>query len=919
MYHSGILPAPRRVRAAGLVLALAASAAPLAAQTPSDSAATTAPLGASAPAAASKLTADLLEPIRARLIGPANTSGRVTAIAAPGDGKTMYVAFASGGVWKTTNHGVTWRPVTDDLAFASIGDVAVAPSDADVVWVGTGERNSLRSNGWGDGVYRSTDGGRKWTKVLGGFSHTGRIAIHPEDPDVVYVASMGNLWAPSPENGVFKTTDGGRTWDKVLFVSDTVAFVDLKMDPSDPDVLYAAGWHRLRRGGGTMEGAGDASGIWKTTDGGKSWKELTDPSLDNGLPTEKLGRIGLGVHPKDSRVVYVVIQAATGSTDAGLSPHGGVFRSDDGGERWTRTNDLSAVPDYYYNEVWVDPDDVDHLWLAGTFLAESKDGGKSFENMSLGRVHVDHHAMWVDPADSDHIVLGNDGGVHVSWDGGENWEHLTHPVTQAYQVSIDSTRTPYHVCVGLQDNGTWCGPTATRERAGITNADWYAVYGGDGFWSAVSPDSSIYRYAESQYGGLGRTNVETADNTRLQPHAEDAGAEAGFPFRFDWDAPFLISRWDPRTLYFGGNFLFRMKDRGRGGWEILGPDMTRANRAAPEPDTGYTAYHALHSIAESPIDRDMIWTGSDDGLVWVSTDAGRNWRRVSDAVPDAEARRCWAAEIEPSRFDRETAYLVYDCHNRGDFRPYVYRTTDLGRSWTAITGDLPENGGSYVIREDAANPDMLYVGTQQGLFISNQGGGRWLRYDGLPTVAIRDMDLFDREKDLVVATFGRSVYILDLGVVQELSDEVLESPAHLFGVEDARRFNYRNTYESFADKFFTGANPPSDAQIAYYVKDDLGKDATLTIRRVVDGKPPEEGTVVQTLTGSGRPGLHVLGWDLRAKEARPRELGGPTSANELRDVPPGTYAVTLQAGDVKATRTFEVREGWPEASGGRVR
>lgn len=875
-----------------------------------------------------RITDDLLKPIKARLIGPANTSGRVTAMAFPtgSNGKVMYAGFASGGVFKTTNHGVTWKPISDDIGFASIGDVAVAPSNDQIVWIGTGERNSLRSNGWGDGVYKSTNGGGKWERMpLEGMSHIGRLAIHPKNPDIVYVASMGHLWSTSPERGVYKTTDGGTTWEKTLFVNDTVAFVDLKMDPSNPEVLYAAGWHRIRRGGGTMEGAGDGSGIWKTTNGGKSWTELTAPDGSQsgpmnarGLPTAKLGRIGIDVHPKNPKLVYAIIQAATGSTNAGVSPFGGFFRSTDGGASWTRMNDLSAVPDYYYNEVWLDPNDENHVFLAGTYLAETKDGGATFKNMDLGNVHVDHHSMWIDPADSDHIILGNDGGLYISWDKGQNWEHLQHPVTQAYQISIDSTRAPYHVCVGLQDNGVWCGPSATRERSGITPADWYTVYGGDGFYSEVSPDSSVYRYAEYQFGNLARWNVDEWKYETLVPHPEDAGAEAGYAFRFDWDAPFLISKHDPKTLYFGSNHLFRLRDRGRGGWEILGPDMTRQNRIAPEPDTGYTGYHALHSIAESNLDRNLLWTGSDDGLLWVSTDAGKTWRNVTEAIPDAEARRCWVAEIEPSRFHRETAYVVYDCHNRGNYQPYVFRTTDLGRSFIPITGNLPRNGGSYVIRESATNPRFLFVGTEQGLFFSNQGGNDWKRFkNGLPVVAVRDMDIFVRETDLAIATFGRSVYILDTNVLEQLSDSVLAAPAHLFPVEDARRIPSRDIYESFGDAYFTAENPPQGAEIAYHLSQDLGKDAALTIRRVVDGKP--EGEPVMRLTGSGRPGLHMVRWDMRQQQPRARELGGPTNANELREVPAGTYEVTLTAGDAKLSRTFDVLVGWPEPSMGRIR
>ncbi|HEX7049340.1 MAG TPA: hypothetical protein VF188_03925 [Longimicrobiales bacterium] len=941
----------------GLALALLVPplAARAAAQVP-DSAMS--PSSSSAPA----LTPDLLKPFRFRLIGPANMAGRVTAIAVPDTPgrKTIYVGFATGGVWKTVNRGTTWEPVFEDEAFAAIGDVAVSASDPDVVWVGTGERNSLRSEGWGNGVYRSTDGGRSWEhRGLDETREIGRIVVHPTNPDIVYVAALGHLWGVNPERGIYRTTDGGETWEKVLFVDDTTGFVDLKMDPSDPDVLYAAGWHRVRWGGGKMEGAGAGSGIWKTTDGGDTWTRLTDPALDNGLPAGPMGRIGLAVHPRDPRIVYAVIQVARSATNPGLSPAGGLFRSDDAGASWTRLHDISAVPDYYYNEVWVDPNDPDRLWLAATNLAYSEDGGRTFSEFELGRVHVDHHALWIDPDDSDTMILGNDGGIYISYDGGENWAHHSLPVGQFYEVDIDTTRTPYHVCGGLQDNGVWCGPSRTRERAGITNADWYTVNGGDGFRSAVSPDAPTIRFAESQYGAINRLETESWERTRLQPQAEDAGAESGYEFRWDWNTPFIISQHDPTVVYLGGNHLFKLTQRGDA-WEILGPDMTRQNRRDPEPITAYTTYGALHSIAESPLDADVLWTGSDDGLIWVTQDGGETWREVGANIPAAAAggtpTHCKVSEIEASRFDVSTAYVTYDCHKRDDYAPYVYKTTDGGASWTEITGNLPEDAGSYVIREDPVNPELLFVGNARGLWLSIHGGTDWIRLkNNLPTVPIRDMDIVARTHELVVGTYGRSIYILDIGPLEELSDSVLSAEAHLFGIEPVRRYTMRDTYGEFADQFFHASNPRSGAVITYYLRDDVGRDVTLTIRPAEGGagapvasaaapmkaagpQAAGDGTrggeaaastrparrdggreAVRTLTASGRPGMHQVVWDLQSQEPRPRALGDPTSPAELRQVPAGTYTITLQAGETKLTRTVVIRDGWPEPSGGRVR
>ncbi len=844
----------------------------------------------------------------------------MTAIAVPGTPghKTIYVGMASGGVWKTTNAGTTWRPIFNDQGVSTIGDVAVAPYDPKEIWVGTGERNSLRSNGWGDGVYKSTDGGKSWEHVgLEDTREIGRIAIHPTDTGTVYVAALGHLWGPNPERGVYKTTDGGKTWKKILFVDDTTGFVDLKMDPSDPDVLYAAAWHRLRWGGGHMEGAGAGSGIYKTTDGGKTWKRLTDPALDNGLPTRALGRIGLAIYPKNPKIVYAVIQAAHGAKNPGVSPYGGLFRSEDGGATWKRVNDLSAIPDYYYNEVWVDPNDDRRLWLAMTLLGYSEDGGQTIEQLRMERVHVDHHALWVDPDDSGHMILGNDGGVYISYDRGKTWAHQIIPASQFYEVDVDTTKVPYHVCAGAQDNGTWCGPSRTREQVGITDYDWYHVFGGDGYSHAVAPDSPQIRFGEYQFGNISRFDVATWKFESVKPHAEDAGVESGYEFRWDWNTPFEISQHDPTVVYLGGNHFFKLTDRGRD-WRILGPDMTRANRFHPEPDSTYTSYHSLHSVAESSLDARILWAGSNDGLLWVTRDGGESWRNVTENIPDEPPKRCWVSEIEPSHFDPQTAYVTYDCHRRDDYRPYVYRTTDGGDSWTSITGDLPEDGSSYVIREDHRNPNLLFVGTEFGLWLSNRGGGRWVRLkNNLPTVPVRDMEIVPRRDELVVATFGRSIYILDIAPLQELDDSVLAKPAHLFRIKPARSYRRRNTYGSFGDRFFRAANPPYGTAITYYLRDDLGHDATLTIRRAKqDG---EDGEVVRRLKGPGRPGIHQLTWDLKADKPRPRELGGPTSRDELREVLPGTYTVTLKVGDRELTQPVVVEAGWVEKTPGRVR
>ncbi len=870
-----------------------------------------------------ELTSGMLSEFEYRFIGPANPSGRVTALAVPEEPRrrVMYTGLASGGIWKTDDGGATWNSVFDQEGTSSIGDLAVAPWDHDVVWAGTGERNSLRSNSWGNGLHRSDDGGETWTHV--GLEETreiGRIAVHPTDTGTVYVGALGHLWGPNPERGVYRTTDRGESWEKVLFVNDTTGIVDLKMNPRDPDVLYAAAWHRLRWGGGHMEGAGAGSGIYRTTDGGETWTELTRPGLDNGLPTEKLGRIGLAVHPEDPEIVYAVIQAAHGARRPDVSPHGGIFRSDDGGDSWERVHDVSAVPDYFYNEVWLNPTDPDELFLAQTRLHRSTDGGRSVEVFDVGRVHVDHHAMWIDPEHPDHMVLGNDGGVYVSEDHGETWDHQIIPASQFYEVDVDSTRAPYHVCGGTQDNGTWCGPSRTRERVGITEADWYKVFGGDGFVSAVSVDSPNVRYAEYQYGNLTRTDVARWEHTPLQPLAEDAGAESGYAFRWDWNTPFRLSHHDQSTIYLGGNHLFRLTDRGED-WEILGPDMTRGNRHDPEPEVDWTSYRSLHSVAESTLDASVLWAGSNGGLLWVSTDRGESWRNVTGNLPDGgPIPRCWVSEIEPSPHDAATVFVTFDCHRRDDYAPHVYRTRDHGRTWTDITGDLPGDVSSFAIRQSPENPDVLFLGTARGVFYTADGGDRWVHLESnLPHVEVRDLDFAPRSqrKELVVSTFGRSIWILSTGALEGVTPDVLASDAHLFEVQPARQFNLRDTYGEVGDRFFQAGAVRPEAHVTYWLGADLDGEVTLEIRE--PGEDGEEGDVIRRLSGPGSAGFHQITWDLERAEPRARRLGDPVSAGERRRVPPGTYTVTLTAGDVEQTEEIVVRDGWPGPADGTIR
>ncbi len=828
-----------------------------------------------------------------RDLGPAAYSGRVTSIAVPTPyRKTIYVGTAGGGVWKTSNAGITWRAISDSIGIGSIGDVEVAPSDTSIVWIGTGERNSLRSQSWGNGVHKSTDGGRTWKHMgLADSRAIGRIAISSRDPNTVYVAALGHLWGTNSERGVYKTTDGGNTWTRSLFIDDTTGVVDLKMDPTNPDVLYAATWHRLRYGGSHMQGTGNGSALYKTADGGRTWTKLTSPALNNGLPTSQIGRSSFAISPRNPSTVYAMIAVDSGVTNVSSAPFGGIFRSDDAGAHWTQVNDVAANPHYYYDEIVVDPVNAAHLYLLASPLLVSRDGGKSFVQDSLYNVHVDNHALWIDPADSAHMLLGNDGGLYTTYDGGRAWEHAELPVGQYYTVAIDSMSVPYRVCGGLQDNGVWCGPSASRDSIGITDAEWYAVNGGDGMWAQISRTDPNIIYSESQFGSMSRLDMRNWTRDDIQPLSLDAGGDAGYVYTWGWTAPIQVSLHDTATIYVGANHLFRIHDHGSKGidWEVLGPDMTRAIRTRPEPEVGNTSYHALYSIAESPRSRDIIWTGSDDGLVWLTRDYGRTWTNVTANFPARSPTQCFVSTIAASHFADGTAYVSYDCHDRDDYQPHIYRTTDFGHTWSVITSGLPADGGSFTIYEDPYNARLLYAGTVYGAYVSVDGGSSWRRLGvGLPHVQVQKFAISDRQRDLVVATHGRGLWTVDVGPLEEMSDTLLNERAHLFHVAPALQFHYADTHPSFGSRPFVARNPPRGAVISYYLRDALTGPVQMLVLTA-------RGDTVRHLSGAGYAGLNQVIWDLSSDKPRPRELGDPTSPAELRRVRAGDYVVVLHA------------------------
>jgi photosystem II stability/assembly factor-like uncharacterized protein len=832
------------------------------------------------------LTPPDLTALAARSIGPANMSGRITAVAVVANRPAVqYISAASGGLWKTVNNGTTWTPVFEDEKSASIGDVAVAPSNPDIVWVGTGEANARNSVSWGDGVYKSTNAGKTWKNMgLRDSHHIGRVVIHPKNPDVVYVAALGHVWGPNKERGLYKTTDGGKTWEQIKYPGEDTGFIDLVMDPSDPETLYAAAF-KVRRdafsGGNPATQFGPDAGLYKTTDGGKTWDRLT-----KGLPDRPLGRCGIDVCRKDPRVLYAVVP--TDQTDIRVvagqpaktndkPEKGGIFRSADKGATWVKVNDLCPRP-FYFGQVRIDPNDPQRLFVLGVTLFMSDDGGKTFRPDAAPSAHADHHALWIDPADSDHMVLGCDGGLNYSYDRGKNWEHLKNlPIGQFYAIGLDACK-PYHVYGGLQDNGTWGGPSRTANREGIGTADWSRIHAADGFYCQVDPADPETVYCEGQYGNLRRIHVRLGTDFGIRPQPP-ADAPA---YRFNWSSPILLSPHNARTLYFGGNHVFKSVNRGDK-WEVISPDLTRG-KPGPSPYNG----HTITALAESPLKAGLLYAGTDDGRVHVSHNGGAEWTDVSAKVPDVPAER-WVTRIECSPFAEGTAYLSLDRHRNDDRAPYLFKTEDYGATWKSITANLPPGGPVHVVRADPVNRNLLYVGTEYGLFVSLDGGTAWQPFrKGLPTVEVHDLAVHPRDRELVIATHGRSLYIMDVAPLQQLSAKVLSSPVHLFDVKPALAYQPRGHHGVGGGKTFLAPNPPAGAALFYYLKDKTDEEVHLSVTDAL-------GKSVAVLDGPSDAGLHCVQWDLRG---RSRQDEGP--------VPAGEYIVRIKVGGREMAKKVRV-------------
>jgi len=826
--------------------------------------------------------------------------GRIADIAAVQHGQrlTIYIGSAGGGVWKSSDGGTTFKPVFDKQSTQSIGSLAIDPSNPQTVWVGTGESWARNSVSVGTGIYRSRDGGDSWENLgLADSEHLSRIVIHPKDSNTVYACALGHLWNSNQERGVFKTTDGGQSWKKVLYRDENTGCAEMVMDPQDPNVLYAAMWD-VRRLPFSFRSGGPGSGLFKSTDGGASWHELR-----KGLPEGDLGRIGLAIPATKNTRVYAVVEAKN---------HTALYRSDDSGASWAEVNssfNISGRP-FYFARLVADPNNPDRIYKPGFSLTVSEDGGKSFSSaLSMGEspgdsVHGDHHALWINPANSDQLLDGNDGGVYQSLDRATNWRFLNSlPVSQFYHVSVDMAD-PYNVYGGLQDNGTWMAPSRGVE--GIANRQWRNIDFGDGFWAFSDPSDADYAYVEYQGGRISRFRKSTGEARDIKPLPRAGEAD----FRFNWNTPIHMSANHPGTIYLGGQFLFRSRDHGES-WGRISPDLTTNDpaRQHQELSGGLTIdnsdaekYETIYTIAESPKNGDVIWAGTDDGNVQITRDDGRHWTNVVKNIPGLPPNT-WVSTIEASHFDPAVAYATFDGHAAGDMKPYVYRTKDYGKTWTSLsTPDL--SGYAHVVREDLVNANLLYVGTEFGLFISTDNGAHWAQLKGgLPNVAVRDIAIQPRESDLILATHGRGIYILDdLTPIRALTPELLAKdlvmlpsrPSVLNLPASEQRFD--------GDAEFKGRTLPEAASIVYYQKKrHIFGDLKLEIY-------DDHGSLLTSIQGDKRRGMNRLAWPERAKPPKVPPAAGLVE-NEFLFFGPqaqeGTYPVKLTKG--KETYTSEVK------------
>lgn len=870
-----------------------------------------------------ELTSELLDGLPLRNIGPATMSGRIVDLAVlESDPYTFYAATATGGVWKTTDNGISFDPVFEDESTHSVGAIALHQNHPNIVWVGTGERANRQSSSWGDGVYKSHDGGKTWKNVgLKDSHHVGRIVLHPTDTLVAYVAAIGHLWGPNEERGLYKTSDGGESWERLIYVDENTGVVDVAMDPSDPNIMYAATYQRRRKPYG-FHGGGPGSGLHKSTDGGKTWNEL-----ENGLPEGDYGRIGISIYRSNPEVVFISLEQGFqyNASTAYNERRAGLYRSKDKGESWELMSDWNPRP-MYASQPLVDPSDESRVYMMNQY-SYSSDSGKTF-TAPRQSLHGDDRILWVNPKDSRHVIKGDDGGIGISYDRGIKWLFISNlPVSQYYRVAVDNAK-PYNVYGGLQDNGSWVGPSETYRSSGIQNEDWKRLGGGDGFLNLVDRNDPDVVYTESQYLGLSRLNMKTGQRQDIRPG--DSKGRIGPRRNWDawgpgipepelgnamapgnWDGPFFLSHHDDNTIYAGTNVLWKSTDNGAT-WVSLGDLTTKVNRREllimgqrPDENTaslddGIPYYPTLTAVAEDLHTPGMLYAGTDDGLLQVSWDDGQTWNDVTSQLKGLP-KETWINTFEPSSHQAGTAYVAINNYRNDDFNNYIYRTTDYGKTWTSIEGDLPADRVARTLREDPRNLNLLYLGTELGLFISIDGGAHWVELrSNMPMLPFNDLVIHPRDNDLILGTHGRGVWILDhVNALQELSPEVLRQDAALFSISDAEIINYQRDGAHTGDMYYRGENPDFGAAIDYYLRDSLAVDAISL--QIFD----TQGNLVDEITPKQNAGLHRVMWDLSYQV---EQTGTGRSRISGPAVMPGLYTAKLEVNGETQEQKFRVSD-----------